>query len=94
MEAKDTLRIREVSEWLQSRDAAAHVSGPGVDAYPGQVAGLPQIEPGRRGPTAEGILRVGLPRLLRGERDDVWGLEPIYLRPSAAEEQWRRRGNG
>src|SRR5436309_9823595 len=58
MEVKDTLRICEVTEWLQNRDTAAHVSGPGVEAYAGRLAGLPLIEAGRLGPTAPGILAV------------------------------------
>ena len=40
------------------------------------------------------LLRLGLERYLAGARDDLWTLEPIYLRPSSAEEQWRRLGKG
>ena len=36
-------------------------------------------------------LRLGLARYAAGERDDVWALEPLYLRPSAAEQQWDAR---
>ena len=82
------LEIRGIEEWLASRDPAAHVSGPGVEAYAERLAGLPLVEEANRAVTAQGLLRLGLRRFLAGEHDDVWALEPIYLRPSAAEEQW------
>ena len=44
------------------------------------------------GPAA--LLEIGLERYRRGERDDVLAVEPLYLRPSSAEEQWRRLGKG
>jgi tRNA threonylcarbamoyladenosine biosynthesis protein TsaB len=94
LEPQSSLRIVAVEEWLANRDAVAHVSGPGVEAYRERLAGLPLIEVSLRLPTPEGLLRLGLRRFLAGERDDVWRLEPIYLRPSAAEEQWDRRMKG
>ena len=42
-------------------------------------------------PRPEGLLRVGLARYRSGERDDPWTVEPIYLRPSSAEEKWNAR---
>jgi hypothetical protein len=42
-------------------------------------------------PEPESLLRLGLVRYRAGERDDIWSLEPLYLRPSAAEEQWKGR---
>ena len=38
-----------------------------------------------------GHRRLGLERLSRGERDDPFAFEPLYLRPSSAEEKWRGR---
>ena len=40
-------------------------------------------------PRPESLLVLGLVRLQRGEVDDVWSVEPLYLRASAAEEQWK-----
>jgi tRNA threonylcarbamoyladenosine biosynthesis protein TsaB len=94
MEATAPLRICELDEWLTTRDPAAQLSGPGVEAYPSRLGGLKLIDAVLRVPSAEGLLRVGLPRWLRGERDDVWSLEPIYLRPSAAEQQWQKASRG
>jgi len=88
------LSIRTVDDWLASRDAEAWASGPGIDAHTQQLpADVNLVPPELRLPQPESLLRLGLGRYLAGERDDVWTLEPIYLRPSSAEEQWRRLGN-
>jgi hypothetical protein len=42
-------------------------------------------------PRVECLLAIGLARLQNGERDDFWRLEPLYARPSAAEQKWAQR---
>jgi tRNA threonylcarbamoyladenosine biosynthesis protein TsaB len=86
------LTIRPIVEWLAERVAAAWVSGPGVRLVEGRLPREARVvESGRRDPSPESLLRLGLARFLAGERDDPFALEPLYLRPSAAEEQWQRR---
>jgi hypothetical protein len=41
----------------------------------------------------EALLALGLARFTAGQRDDPFVLEPLYLRGSSAEEQWRDRGS-
>jgi tRNA threonylcarbamoyladenosine biosynthesis protein TsaB len=87
------LAIRPFAEWLDQRDAAAWVTGPGLRKWEERLpAGILRVELGKREPQIESLLHLGLARWQAGERDDVWGLEPIYLRPSSAEEQWQARG--
>ena len=88
------LKVVGFDEWLAGRDPAAFVSGPGVAVFADRLAELRLIEEARRVPTAEGLLKLGLRRFLAGERDSVWELEPVYLRPSSAEEQWQRKVGG
>jgi len=89
------LSIRTVDDWLVGHDPETWVSGPGIERHLHRLpAGLNLVEPGLRTPQSESLLRIGLARYRMGEQDDVWSLEPIYLRPSAAEEQWRRLGKG
>jgi tRNA threonylcarbamoyladenosine biosynthesis protein TsaB len=90
--AATPLTIRELQDWLDSRDPGAWISGPGVDVHAEVLSGLNLIDAQRRSPGAEALLRLGLRRFRAGERDDLWKLEPTYLRPSSAEEQWQRRG--
>ncbi len=91
-EASSALAIQSVAEWLQTRRPGAWVSGPGVNAKANLLpAGLSVVEERLRSPQVDRLLQMGLARYLAGERDDLWALEPLYLRPSAAEEQWQRR---
>lgn len=86
------LAIRPFAEWLTDRVTDAAVTGPGLrkwaERFPADVAILDQ-----RGweVQMEVLLRLGLARFEAGERDDAFQIEPLYLRPSAAEEQWRGR---
>ena len=68
------------------------VTGPGLGVRGRTVPeGVPAVPEGLRDPRPESLLRVGLARFLAGERDDLWTAEPLYLRPSSAEEQWQRK---
>jgi tRNA threonylcarbamoyladenosine biosynthesis protein TsaB len=86
------LSIRPFAVWLAARDAAAWVSGPGLVKWrarlPDTVICTPESawEPG-----VDSLLALGLARFEAGQRDDPFALEPLYLRGSSAEEQWRGR---
>jgi tRNA threonylcarbamoyladenosine biosynthesis protein TsaB len=87
------LAIRKFAEWLAAREAGTWVSGPGLHRWGASLpAEVPTVEESRRDPTPEALLRLGRARYVAGERDDLWTLEPLYLRPSSAEEQWAKRG--
>jgi tRNA threonylcarbamoyladenosine biosynthesis protein TsaB len=91
-QAQDPLTIRPVTSWLAEREGTAWVSGPGARLVEGRLPeGTRLVEPGGREPQPESLLRLGLVRFQAGERDDPFTLEPLYLRPSAAEEQWQGR---
>jgi hypothetical protein len=68
------------------------VSGPGLHRWAARLPdGVQVADSGQWNPQPESLLRLGLARYLSGGRDDVWALEPLYLRPSSAEEQWEKR---
>ena len=86
------LTIPPEAEWLPWLAPEIWVSGPGLRKYLGKLPpGTHVVEEDRREPQSESLLQLGLARYLRGERDDVWAVEPLYLRPSSAEEQWKNR---
>jgi tRNA threonylcarbamoyladenosine biosynthesis protein TsaB len=86
------LAIRPFAQWLATRDDDAWVSGPGLRLYVSKLpAGTRIIDRANWEPRAESLLHLGLARFRAGQRDDPWTLEPLYLRPSAAEEQWKHR---
>jgi tRNA threonylcarbamoyladenosine biosynthesis protein TsaB len=84
------LAIHPIGEWLANRDPTAAVSGPAMEKW---EINLPpaavRIAPECRRPTAASLLRLGLDKLATGTIDNVMTVEPLYLRPSAAEQQWR-----
>jgi tRNA threonylcarbamoyladenosine biosynthesis protein TsaB len=91
-QAVGPLTIVEFPEWLAARNAAAWVSGPGLHRLRARLQSDCHIVDSRMwDPTAQTLLQLGLARHAHGEHDDPYALEPLYLRPSSAEEQWTRR---
>jgi tRNA threonylcarbamoyladenosine biosynthesis protein TsaB len=87
-----SLVIQDLDDWLSERDRAAVVTGPGLRTY---LSDLPPdtvvVGDQEWDPRPDTLLRIGLARYEAGESDDVWTVEPLYLRPSSAEEKWRSR---
>jgi hypothetical protein len=92
MSSVSALTILPLDEWLATRDPAAALSGPAVAVYASRWQGITLIESSLRVPSIQGMLALGMRRYRAGERDDPWRLDPIYCRPSAAEEQWKKLG--
>jgi tRNA threonylcarbamoyladenosine biosynthesis protein TsaB len=91
--ALNALVVRPFAGWLAGRAADAWVSGPGLHRWAARLpTGVPPVDAALWNPQAESLLRLGLARYTAGERDDPFALEPLYLRPSAAEEQRARQG--
>jgi tRNA A37 threonylcarbamoyladenosine modification protein TsaB len=91
--AASELMIVPFADWLAKLEPDAWMSGPGLRVFQQR---LPQhrraVDAAFWDPRPESLLHLGLDRYRRGERDDIWSLEPLYLRPSSAEEKWRSQG--
>jgi tRNA threonylcarbamoyladenosine biosynthesis protein TsaB len=88
------LAICRFADWLSARAPNAWATGPGLLKWATHLpADVPTVDASLWEPQASSLLRIGLARYLAGERDDPWSLEPLYLRPSSAEEQWRARSS-
>lgn len=82
------LAIVPAVEWLARRGAEVWSTGPGLSIVGDRLAmGDRKVEEAHWTPTPESVLRLGLARFQAGERDDFWTLEPLYARPSSAEEK-------
>jgi tRNA threonylcarbamoyladenosine biosynthesis protein TsaB len=90
--ATDPLCILPFADWIAQLKPGVTVSGPGLEGrenrLPTEVAVAPSAD---WRPRVESLLSLGWERWQRGESDDVYALEPLYLRPSAAEEKWRAK---
>jgi tRNA threonylcarbamoyladenosine biosynthesis protein TsaB len=88
------LHIARLDDWLAALPSDVPVSGPGLHVHGRSIPGhICQISPEQWDPRTDSLLQIGLARFHSGERDDVWNLEPIYLRPSSAEEQKQARSH-
>jgi tRNA threonylcarbamoyladenosine biosynthesis protein TsaB len=86
------LKIEALSTWLDRLDRGLLVTGPGLRTYGQRLPGaLSLAAPEIWDATPEAILRVAYPRVQGGSADEMWTLEPLYLRPSSAEEKWQAR---
>lgn len=87
------LAIVPFASWLDSLTPERWISGPGLE---NRLERLPQAQPIVPAadwlPRPASLLTLGLARLHGGERDDPYAVEPLYLRPSSAEEKWQSRG--
>jgi tRNA threonylcarbamoyladenosine biosynthesis protein TsaB len=91
-QAQSPLAIRPLADWLADLGTDVWVSGPGLAVYRNRLGPDVRLtDPAAWSPGAESLLRLGLGRYRKGERDDLFSLEPLYLRPSAAEQQWDSR---
>ena len=89
-------RIEPLAAWSARLEGPAVVVGPGLEspviraAVPGTLAMGFESDPS--GPSrALAILELARELWASGQRDDLWTLEPNYLRRSAAEDQWDAR---
>ena len=85
------LRIEPFADWLAGREPSAWATGPGLRGHERRLpADARVVDPLLWDPRPESLLRLGLARYRAGARDDIWSVEPLYLRPSSAEENWRK----
>jgi tRNA threonylcarbamoyladenosine biosynthesis protein TsaB len=86
------LSIQPLADWLQGHQEPWWITGPGLRKIGARLpANVVPVEAARWDPQPQTLLQLGWLRYQRGERDDVWTAEPLYLRPSAAEEQWANK---
>ena len=83
------LQIVNFSTWIESLCVERWVSGPGLWRFSERLPAHVKIpDESLWDPHPPSLLEIGLSRYRAGERDDPWKLEPLYLRPSSAEEKW------
>jgi tRNA threonylcarbamoyladenosine biosynthesis protein TsaB len=94
-QAQTPLSITPIGVWLPQLAPGVWASGPGLagrmEILPSSALVVPEAD---WHPRAESLLALGIERWQRGEHDDPFAAEPLYLRPSSAEEQWGAKEPG
>jgi tRNA threonylcarbamoyladenosine biosynthesis protein TsaB len=87
------LTIVSAAEWLTKHDSNTWISGPGAGIVANRLsAGCRIVDLPSRDPHVETLAALGLARYQSKQFDDLWTLEPLYARPSSAEEKWQSHG--
>jgi tRNA threonylcarbamoyladenosine biosynthesis protein TsaB len=90
----NALAIRSFADWL-AEGPAPWVSGPGLRLHRTLIPSTIQlVNESEWDPHIESLLHLALARWQAGERADLFALEPLYLRPSSAEEKWQSTKSG
>jgi len=98
--ASSTLEIVPLAAWMSKRGKDVWAAGPGLRLCQARLGEKCLCVPADLwDPRPETLLQMGLECYRAGDFDNFWSLEPIYLRPSSAEEKWRDKqasnsGNG
>lgn len=80
--------IAPADEWLSGLAESDVVSGPGLERHAEAAAARCRVLPRDLWtPRASSIATLGAERAFTGTTDDIWSLEPFYLRKSGAEEK-------
>jgi tRNA threonylcarbamoyladenosine biosynthesis protein TsaB len=88
----DSLRIISLAEWLHQGHANRWITGPGLHVHARLISeSIPILEQAVWDPQPESFMFLGLARFRAGERDELHSVEPLYLRPSSAEEKMAAR---
>lgn len=88
-QAATELAVIPFATFLDQRNPSAWLIGPGLEKWQERLPRDARIvAKADWEPRVESLLEVGVARLRNGERDDVWKLEPLYARPSSAEQKW------
>ena len=86
------IQIIPADAWIAERTSQEIVSGPGAEKRRETLAEQCLVlEPEYCHPQAEKGVQLGSQQLAAGQLNDIWSLEPFYLRQSAAEEKWEAK---
>nr|WP_303652833.1 tRNA (adenosine(37)-N6)-threonylcarbamoyltransferase complex dimerization subunit type 1 TsaB [Paludisphaera mucosa] len=93
--ARGPTRIEPLSEWSSRVEAgdfvlASGLKSPAMRSSLAALAAIDLDDPIHRA-TGRGLVELTLRLAENGPPGDLWGLEPNYLRRSAAEDQWDAR---
>ncbi|HEV3165907.1 MAG TPA: tRNA (adenosine(37)-N6)-threonylcarbamoyltransferase complex dimerization subunit type 1 TsaB [Isosphaeraceae bacterium] len=85
-------RTEPIPAWLARLMPGTFVVGPGIERLKEPLPPtVTAADASLAYPAGHHLLALAQEAFLRGQRDDPWLLEPLYLRRSAAEEKWDKK---
>jgi len=88
VECVEPAAIRPADEWIAGLLADTLVGGPALETLAARLPGGVRVAPRDAWlPMAATVGRLAAAKYAAGQRDNLWGLAPLYLRKSAAEER-------
>jgi tRNA threonylcarbamoyladenosine biosynthesis protein TsaB len=91
-DARPAVAILRADEWSTTLEPGTYVTGPALLRFRSLVpAGVTAADDASSLPTAESLWTIAYRRHLARQWDDPWTIEPLYLRPSSAQEKWDAR---
>lgn len=86
------IHIAPAEQWASELQPGTFVTGPALDRFEKLVPAHCQLAPPeQRQPSVEMLWKACQAQLQAETSDDLWSLEPLYLRASSAEIKWDRR---
>jgi tRNA threonylcarbamoyladenosine biosynthesis protein TsaB len=86
-------RVEPITAWRARLDPSTLVLGPALEPPAKLLVDVPgPADPSNNRPDGVRLIALARQTLASGRRDEPWLLEPIYLRRSAAEDLWERKG--
>ncbi|NOX56260.1 MAG: tRNA (adenosine(37)-N6)-threonylcarbamoyltransferase complex dimerization subunit type 1 TsaB [Planctomycetes bacterium] len=83
------LQICDAETWGTGRSSTDVVTGPGLERFAALLAHRCRLLPPEFWhPTAGAVAQIGRRLAEAGQTADLWTLQPLYVRKSAAEEKW------
>ncbi len=87
-EAVGDIPLTPLNQALNGLDSDETIACPSAERFRKRdLRGLNWLPEDAARPSAVGVGRLAIPRLVAGEVDSLWTLAPLYHRPSAAEEK-------
>ncbi len=89
VEPVNEMQLFDRDAWIESLSTGTVVSGTGLKPLTAlsEKSGITVGDQSLWQPDAETVGRIGLAKYNAGVRDDIWALEPVYFRPSYADER-------
>lgn len=88
------IEVQRAEEFIAGLPRGTVVTGPGAARWSDALKAVTLVLPAEYGiPRAAVVAAIGERRALAGKTDDVWRLEPVYIRKSGAEEKLAALGS-